>query len=181
MTCCVRSASSAELSVGSASASSIALVCSDWVPPATAAIAWIATRTTLVSGCWAVSVDPAVWVWKRSTHERGSRAPNSSRIIRAHIRRAARNFATSSRRLLWALKKNDRRGANSSIARPAATAARTYSRALARVNATSCTAVEPASRMWYPEIEIVFHFGTSRAQKANTSVIRRSEGRGGKR
>jgi hypothetical protein len=28
-----------------------------------------------------------------------------------------------------------------------------------RVNASSSTAVEPASRMWYPEIEIVLNFG----------------------
>ncbi len=48
------------------------LVCSDWVPPSTAASAWSATRTTLFSGCWAVSVEPAVWVWKRRRHESGS-------------------------------------------------------------------------------------------------------------
>ena len=34
----------------------------------------------------------------------------------------------------------------------------------ASVNASSCTAVEPASRMWYPEIEIVFHDGMRSAQ-----------------
>ena len=28
--------------------------------------AWIATRTMLFSGCWAVSVEPPVWAWKRS-------------------------------------------------------------------------------------------------------------------
>jgi hypothetical protein len=32
------------------------------------------------------------------------------------------------------------------------------------VNATSWTAVDPASRMWYPLIEIVFQFGSSRSQ-----------------
>ncbi len=51
--------------------------------------------------------------------------------------------------------------------------------ALARVNATSCTAVEPASRMWYPEIEMVFHFGRRSPQYANRSVISRIEGTGG--
>ena len=30
---------------------------------------------------------------------------------------------------------------------------------LATVKAISCAAVAPASRMWYPEIEIVFHRG----------------------
>ncbi len=66
ITCCVRSASVAAASVGSASASSNPLVWSDWVPPNTAASAWSVTRGTLTSGCWACSVDPAVWVWNRS-------------------------------------------------------------------------------------------------------------------
>jgi hypothetical protein len=39
-------------------------------------------------------------------------------MIFAHIRRAARNFATSWKTLLWPLKKNARRGANSSTDRP---------------------------------------------------------------
>ena len=51
---------------------------------------------------------------------------------------------------------------------------------LAIVNASSCTAVEPASRMWYPEIEIVFHDGIRSAQYANRSVVSRIDGRGGK-
>ena len=51
--------------------------------------------------------------------------------------------------------------------------------ALANVNATSCTAVEPASRMWYPLIEIVFHCGTSRSQNAKMSVTMRRDARGG--
>jgi hypothetical protein len=37
-------------SVGSASASSKALVCSDWVPPNTAAMASMVVRTTLFRG-----------------------------------------------------------------------------------------------------------------------------------
>ena len=41
------------------------------MPPSTAASAWMAVRTMLFSGCWAVSVEPAVWVWKRSIQERG--------------------------------------------------------------------------------------------------------------
>jgi hypothetical protein len=39
-TCCVRSAICTAFSVGSASVSSMELVCSDCVPPSTAAIAW---------------------------------------------------------------------------------------------------------------------------------------------
>ena len=66
MICCVRSAIFAARSVGRASASSKPLVCSDWVPPQTAAKPCSATRTMLFSGCCAVSVTPPVWVWKRS-------------------------------------------------------------------------------------------------------------------
>ena len=64
------------------------------------------------------------------------------------MRRAARNFATSSNRSLCAAKKNDSLGANVSIASPAASARDTYSIVFAKVKASSCTAVDPASRMW---------------------------------
>ena len=62
--------------------------------------------------------------------------------------RAARNFATSSRKSECALKKKERRPPNSSNASPRARAASQYAIAFARVNATSWTAVAPASRMW---------------------------------
>ena len=65
-TCWVRSAISADSSVGRASVSSRALVCSEFVPPRTAASASIAVRTTLFIGCCAVSETPAVWVWNFS-------------------------------------------------------------------------------------------------------------------
>ena len=55
----------------------------------------------------------------------------------------------------------------------------TYSMPSRSVKASSCSAVAPASRMWYPLTEIVFHFGTSRAQNPKTSVMRRIDGRGG--
>ena len=80
---------------GSASASSKPFVCRLWAPPQTAESACTATRTMLFSACWAVSVEPPVWAWKRSICERGSRAPKRSRMISAHSVRAARNFATS--------------------------------------------------------------------------------------
>ena len=48
MICCVRSASVAASAVGSASASSSELVCSEFVPPSTADSAWSAVRTTLL-------------------------------------------------------------------------------------------------------------------------------------
>ena len=62
-------------SVGSAMASSNELVCSDWVPPNTAANASIAVRTMFTSGCCAVSDTPAVCVWNRISSDRSSFAP----------------------------------------------------------------------------------------------------------
>ncbi len=53
-----------------------------------------------------------------SISERGSRALKRSRMMRAHNLRAARNFAISSSRLLCELKKNEMRGAKSSICNP---------------------------------------------------------------
>ena len=91
----------------------------------TAASASIAVRTTLLSGCWAVSETPAVWAWKRISHERGSRAPNVSRSSRAQMRRAARYLATSSKKSMCALKKKLSLGAKSSTSMPRATACST--------------------------------------------------------
>ena len=48
--CWVRRAMRTASSLGSESASSIELVCSDWQPPSTAARAWTATRTMLFCG-----------------------------------------------------------------------------------------------------------------------------------
>ena len=99
------------------------LQCSDCVPPSTAASACSATRTMLLSGCCAVSVLPAVCAWNRSCCARGFVAPNRSRMMRAHSRRAARNFAISSRKSLCALKKNDSRWPNALTSSPASMAA----------------------------------------------------------
>ncbi len=117
-TCCVRSASVAAASVGSASASSKEFVCRLWQPPSTAASASTAVRTTLISGCCAVSDTPAVCAWKRIRSERSSRAPKRSRNSRAQMRRAARYLAISSKKSRCALKKNERRGAKRSTGRP---------------------------------------------------------------
>ena len=113
----------------------------------TAASACSAVRTTLLYGCCAVSETPAVWVWKRSCHERGFLAPNRFFIASAHSLRAARYLAISSKKSECELKKNDRRGTKSSTSRPASTPYRTYSRPSRSVNASSCSDVEPASRM----------------------------------
>ena len=93
------------------------------MPPSTAASACTATRTTLFIGCCAVSVEPPVWVWKRSSLLDSFSAPKRSVMMRCHIRRAARNLATSSKKLLCPFQKNDSRGANSSTASPASIAA----------------------------------------------------------
>ena len=61
----------AEKSVGSASASSSALVCSDWVPPCVAAMASTQVRATLLNTSCAASDQPEVWQWVRSDSERG--------------------------------------------------------------------------------------------------------------
>ena len=53
-------------SLGSAIASSSALVCRLCVPPNTAAIASIVVRTTLLYGSCSVSVQPEVWQCVRS-------------------------------------------------------------------------------------------------------------------
>ena len=102
-----------------------AFVCSDCVPPSTAARAWSVTRTTFTSICRAWRVEPAVCVWKRSMRLGGSFAPKRSRMMRSHIRRAARNLATSSKRWLWALKKKESRGAKASTSSPRSRAAST--------------------------------------------------------
>ena len=69
-------------------------------------------------------------------------------MIRAHSRRAQRNFATSSRKSEWQAKKKESRSPKRSGSRPAVFAARTYSIAFAKVKAISWGAVAPASRMW---------------------------------
>ena len=109
-------------------------------------------------------MDPPVCVWNLSQQDL-SEAPYSSLIISAQILLAARNFATSSNRSLCAAKKKERRGANSSIFIPRVICLSTYSMPLAIVNAISCAAVDPASRIWYPEIDMGFQLGSSSAQK----------------
>ena len=93
--------------------------------------------------------------------------------------RAARYFAISSKKSLCALKKNEMRGTNSSTFSPASTPYCTYSMPSRSVKASSCSAVAPASRMWYPLTEIVFHFGHFCAQNPKMSVMSRIDGRGG--
>ena len=123
-------------------------MCNELVPPSTAASASIAVRTTLLTGCCAVSETPAVWVWNRSHSAFSLVAPYRSRSHRAQIRRAARNLAISSKKSTWESKKNDRPGANVLTSSPRDRPSSTYAKPSARVYASSCAAVDPASRMW---------------------------------
>ncbi len=107
----------AEKSVGSAIASSRALVCSDWVWPWVAAIASRQVRATLLNTSWAVSDQPDVCECVRSDIDLGFFGPNS-RTSRAHSSRAARNLATSMKKFIPTAQKNDSRGANWSTFRP---------------------------------------------------------------
>ena len=95
------------------------------------------------------------------------------------MRRAARNLAISSKKSLWELKKNDSRGANSSTGRPASIPYCTYSTPSRSVKASSWSAVEPASRMWYPEIEIVFQLRN--VLRAEGELVRDQPHRGARR
>ncbi len=116
----------AEKSVGRASASSRALVCSDWVCPCVAAIASTHVRTTLLKTSWAVSDQPDVWQWVRNDSDLSLAGSNCLTSF-AHRRRAARILATSMKKFIPIAQKNDRRGAKASIVNPASIPARMYS------------------------------------------------------
>ena len=116
----------AENGVGSASASSSALVCSDCVWPCVAAIASIWVRTMLLNGSCAVSDQPEVWQWARKGSDLSDFGPKPL-TSPAHNMRAARSLATSMKKFMPIAQKNDSRGANWSTLMPAATPARRYS------------------------------------------------------
>ena len=91
---CVLRAIRAEKSVGSANASSSALVCSDCVCPCVAAIASTAVRTTLLNTSWAASDQPDVCEWVRSDFDFADFGANFS-TSSLHSRRPARILAIS--------------------------------------------------------------------------------------
>ena len=97
-----------------------ATVLSPWSvqPPSAAAMLWKATRARLFRGCCAVRLTPAVWQCMGSIQEISFLAPNSSFIIFAQMRRAARSFAISSKKSLWTSKKKESWEAKSSTFRP---------------------------------------------------------------
>jgi hypothetical protein len=137
----------AEKSVGSAMASSRALVCRLWVWPWVEAIASMQVRTTLLNTSCAVRDQPEVWLCVRRLSDFGLVAPWSL-TSRAQSRRAARILATSMKKFMPMAQKNDSRGANTSTSRPTALPARRYSTPSASVYASSRSCVAPASCMW---------------------------------
>ena len=63
------------------------------------------------------------------------------------MRRAARSLAISSKKSMWLLKKNEKRGRKRSGSTPRSTRCSAYASPSAIVKASSCAAVAPASRM----------------------------------
>ena len=124
LSCCSRSwvlrAIRALKSVGSAIASSRALVCRLWVWPWVAAIASMQVRPTLLNTSCAVRLQPLVWQWVRRLRLLGF-CGSKSRTSRAHSARAARILATSMKKFMPIAQKKLSRGANRSMSRPAAT------------------------------------------------------------
>ncbi|CNV36643.1 Uncharacterised protein [Mycobacterium tuberculosis] len=108
----------AEKSVGSASASSRALVCSDWVCPWVAAIASMHVRATLLNTSWAVSDHPDVCECVRSERDLALLGANCA-TSSLHSNRPARSLATSIKKFIPMPQKNDSRGAKLSMSRPA--------------------------------------------------------------
>ena len=90
----------AEKSVGSAIASSRALVCSDWVWPWVAAIASMQVRPTLLKTSCAVSDQPLVWLVGAQADSDLGFCGSNSRTSRAHSARAARILATSMKKFM---------------------------------------------------------------------------------
>src|SRR5262245_31642744 len=116
----------------------------------------------LFKGCCSVSEHPAVCTCVFMYQDFSLPAPYLSFIIRAQIRRAARSLQISSKNSLCELKKKESRGANVSTSSPRSTHASTYSIPSRSVKASSWIAVDPASLMWYPEIDTECHLGTNR-------------------
>ena len=119
-------------------------------------------------------------MWNRSFHERSDFAPKRSFMMRAQMRRAARNFAISSKKSECELKKNEIRGANSSTSRPASIArlhvfdpVAQGERQLLRRRGAGFADVIAADRDRVP----ARHFAA--AEYAIMSVIIRIDGRGG--
>jgi hypothetical protein len=77
----------------------------------------------VVLGLLGGEVEPPVCAWNRNASAFSFVTPSRSRRSFAHSRRAARNFATSWKKSLCALKKNDNRSPKASGSSPASCAA----------------------------------------------------------
>ncbi len=153
-------------------------MCNDCVWPWVAAIASMQVRATLLNTSCAVSDQPEVCEWVRNDSDLSDVGSNALTSF-AHSSRAARSLATSMKKFIPIAQKNDNRGANASIDRPASMPARMYCTPSARVYASSRSAVAPASWMWYPEIEIELNRGISFEVNSKMSLMIRIDGCGG--
>ena len=126
-TICVLRAMRAEKSVGSASASSSALVCSDWVWPCVAAIASIMVRETLLNTSCAASDQPEVCECVRSESERAILRLERLHQLRPEHARGAQLGDLHEDSSCRSPRRTRARGANWSTVSPAFMPARTYS------------------------------------------------------
>src|ERR1700733_3488301 len=97
-------------------------------------------------------------------------APNRLTMMSDQMRRAARNLATSSKMSSPDDKNMYTEWANDSMLSPRSSAHWMYSIPLLMAMATSCTAVDPESRMWYPQNSIGSQWGREVAQYSMTST-----------
>jgi hypothetical protein len=91
-----------------------------------AAIASMQVRATLLNGSWAVSDQPEVCECVRSERDFALFGSNSA-TSSLHSSRPARSLATSMKKFIPMPQKNDSRGANLSMSRPASSPALMYS------------------------------------------------------
>ena len=138
-TCCVPSPTRCASRDGVRIASSNAEISMARTPASVSATAWIAPRAMLLAIWREVIVAPEVCAATLIASERGSRAPNSSRIIRAYMRRDARIFAISAKKSMRQLTSSAMRGAKRSTSTPRAISRRTTSRSSTNPSAISST------------------------------------------
>ncbi len=143
-TCCVRRPIRCASREGVRIASSKAEISIARTPARVSASACTAPRAMLLASCCEVIVAPEVWAATLMASERGSWAPNSSRIIRAYSRRDARILAISAKKSMRQLTSSAMRGAKRSTSTPRAISRRTTSRSSTKPSAISSTMLHAA-------------------------------------